>query len=409
MFTAFFCGVCLISQTLSVSAEESLLGLNTTAGISSAVTLHAATVATQLPQNTSSSKETAGVINDLVVRLDNSTQTKVSDAGTDTLGTGTVEEVAEEPAALEEVYDFGYENLGICAVDSGYANVRSEATTSSDIEGTIEKDAGCEILGEESGFYKISSGSVEGYVREDLLSTGEEAVSRAKEVAEKSVEVTCDALRVRAEANMESTVKNVVYQGATLPVVEDLGEWIKVSDANGEGYVYSEYTKNVYSLKKAEPIPAPVLVTNAYGASQNASGVTSAGSSGGQIAVSGASGVRGSLVNNALQYVGNPYVWGGTSLTNGADCSGFVLSIYSQYGVYLPHSSAMQSQYGSRISASQAQPGDLFFYSNGGGISHVGIYIGNGQIVHASDERGGIKVSNAYCMNVAAVTSLLGN
>ena len=112
------------------------------------------------------------------------------------------------------------------------------------------------------------------------------------------------------------------------------------------------------------------------------------------------------LCEFAKQYVGNRYVWGGTSLTHGADCSGFTLSIFAKYGIYLPHSSAAQANCGRRISASEAQPGDLFFYG-GGRISHVAIYIGNGQIVHASSQRTGIKISNAFYRSPVCVVRLL--
>ena len=116
--------------------------------------------------------------------------------------------------------------------------------------------------------------------------------------------------------------------------------------------------------------------------------------------------VKVDLVSYACQFVGNPYVWGGTSLTHGADCSGFVLSIYAKYGISLPHSSAAQANYGRRVSPSEAQPGDLFFYG-GGRISHVAIYIGNGQIVHASTSRTGIKISNAFYRSPVCVVRLL--
>ena len=116
---------------------------------------------------------------------------------------------------------------------------------------------------------------------------------------------------------------------------------------------------------------------------------------------------RVSLVQFALQFVGNRYVWGGTSLTNGIDCSGFTMQVYARYGVGLPHHAASQPAYGKRISASEAKPGDLFFYGSGSSISHVGIYIGNGQIVHASNARTGIKISNAYYRTPICVISYL--
>ena len=99
----------------------------------------------------------------------------------------------------------------------------------------------------------------------------------------------------------------------------------------------------------------------------------------------------------ACQFVGNPYVWGGTSLTGGADCSGFTMSVYANFGISLPHSAAAQSGYGTRVSLDSLAPGDLLFYDHGtGSIEHVGIYIGGGSIVHASNSKSGIKISGAF-------------
>ena len=117
--------------------------------------------------------------------------------------------------------------------------------------------------------------------------------------------------------------------------------------------------------------------------------------------------IRESMLEFASQFIGNPYVWGGTSLENGIDCSGFTMRILGKYGISLPHSSKAQPSYGTKISASEAKPGDLFFYGSGRSISHVAIYIGNGQIVHASNKRDGIKVSNAYYRNPICVARYL--
>ena len=104
---------------------------------------------------------------------------------------------------------------------------------------------------------------------------------------------------------------------------------------------------------------------------------------------SSSSGSGSSVVNYATQFVGNPYVWGGTSLTNGADCSGFVQSVYANFGVSLPRTSYEQQNAGTEVSYADAQPGDLICYGG-----HVAIYMGNGQIVHASNSRDGIKISD---------------
>ena len=108
------------------------------------------------------------------------------------------------------------------------------------------------------------------------------------------------------------------------------------------------------------------------------------------------------VASYALQFVGNPYVWGGTSLTNGADCSGFTLSVYSHFGISLPHSAAAQRSYGKAVSYGDARPGDLFFYPH-----HVAIYIGGGQIVHASTSSTGIIVGNAGYRPISCIRRLL--
>ena len=122
---------------------------------------------------------------------------------------------------------------------------------------------------------------------------------------------------------------------------------------------------------------------------------------------SGVTSVRAELCNYAQQFIGNPYVWGGTSLTNGADCSGFVQTIFATYGVTLPRVAAAQATVGTPISLSEALPGDLVFYSGGGRIDHVGIYIGNGQIVNAASRRSGICIKAVGYRTVTKVTRVL--
>ena len=115
--------------------------------------------------------------------------------------------------------------------------------------------------------------------------------------------------------------------------------------------------------------------------------------------------LRGELVEYALQFVGNPYVWGGTSLTDGADCSGFTQSVYAAFGYSLPRVASDQSVCGTRVPVSEARPGDLIFYASGGYVYHVSIYIGGGQVVHANTSStgivtGGIAGDAAWAVNV---------
>ncbi len=274
----------------------------------------------------------------------------------------------------------GYTNIGIANVESNL-NVRKEASEESELAGKLPRDAGCEILGTEGEWSQIQSGEVTGYVKSEFLLTGKEARDYAPQISSAIATCTADTLRVREEPNTESTILALMPNGEEVEVLEDQGDWIKVSVDNEEGYVKADYVTVSNELTKAM-----TMTEVRYG--------------------QGVSDVKVDLVSYACQFIGNPYVWGGTSLTNGADCSGFTLSIFAKYGIYLPHSAAAQANCGRRVSASEAQPGDLFFYG-GGRISHVAIYIGNGQIVHASTRRTGIKISNAYYRSPVCVVRLL--
>ncbi|SEI41385.1 SH3 domain-containing protein [Lachnospiraceae bacterium A10] len=276
---------------------------------------------------------------------------------------------------------YGYTNLGICQVE-GNLNIRESASEEASLVGKLPNEAGCEIVATEGDWYQITSGEVSGYVKASYILTGQDALNLAATLASTKAVVNTNNLRVRSEMSTDASVMTTVSSGEELEVLEQLDGWVKVSVDSDEGYVSSEYVTVVEGLNDAM-----TLTEARYG--------------------EGVSDVRVDLINNATQYVGNPYVWGGTSLTHGADCSGFVMAIYAQYGISLPHSSRAQANYGTKISASEAQPGDLFFYGSGKSISHVAIYIGNGQIVHASSKKTGIKISNAFYRNPICVTRLI--
>lgn len=280
-------------------------------------------------------------------------------------------ESAMTSAALDAFHLDSYSNLGIVTVSEGKVNIRSGASTDSKIVGKIGRDAGCDIIEDEGEWLHIKSGDVEGYIKSEYVLTGGDALDKASALLKQVVNVTTDGLRVRTEPNTESEIVDIVGSGQTFDVLEELDEWVKIDLDGEECYLNKEFVTVGAQLDEALTI-SEVL----YG--------------------EGVSDVRIALSEFAKQYIGNRYVWGGTSLTKGADCSGFVLSVFRNYGMSLPHSSRAQANCGSAISLSELKPGDLVFYGNRSGINHVAIYVGGGQVVHASNPRTGITISNMY-------------
>lgn len=265
---------------------------------------------------------------------------------------------------------FGYTNLGIAKVE-GNLNVRAEGSTSAKIVGKMQNESVCEILEVlDNGWAHIQSGEVEGYVSAEYLIAGPDARILVKELARTVCVASVNKLNVRKEPNTDSQIIDKVLKGETLEYIETLDDgWVKISLDGEEAYVSGEYVEITQSLKTAM-----TMVEVLYG--------------------QGISDVRADLCEYAKQFLGNPYVWGGTSLTNGCDCSGFVQSIYKKYGVKLTHYSGAQANEGTKISVSDIEPGDLLFYgSSASNISHVAIYIGGGKIIHASSPTTGIIIS----------------
>ena len=289
----------------------------------------------------------------------------------------TMEAAPQEPATI-----CGYTNLGIAQVEN-HLNIREGAGEEYDLVGKLPVDAGCEILSDEGEWFQIRSGKVTGYVKGEFLLTGQDAANRANEVKSIVATSVTQTLNARVEPNTDCSIWTMIAEGEELQLLEDQGEWLKVDVDGDECYVAREFVELSEQLQKAM-----TMTEIRYG--------------------EGISDVRVDMVQYACQFVGNRYVWGGTSLTNGVDCSGFTMRIYEKYGISLPHSARAQSGYGTKINSSEAKPGDLFFYGNGGGINHVAMYIGNGQVVHASSARTGIKISNAFYRSPICVTRLLG-
>jgi cell wall-associated NlpC family hydrolase/SH3-like domain-containing protein len=331
-----------------------------------------------------------------------------------------------------------YDNLGISDVDT-YLNIRSFPGEDQPIIGKFPGKAAGELIEmtTDHQWYKIQSGPVTGYVKAEYILTGDAANQFALENAKLMAIVNTDRLNVRKEPNTDSQIWTQISNSERYDVVsQDVDGWVQIQLDDDTAYVMTDYVDVRYALNEAiqytPPAPEPEPETQAPAASGNggnsssgksSTGKSSSGKNGSGKSSSGKSsskngsapsggsggGKRSSVVSYAVQFLGNPYVWGGTSLTNGTDCSGFTMSVMSHFGVSLPHHAASQAGCGSSVSAGSMKPGDLVFYSNGSGINHVAIYIGNGQVVHASNPKSGIKISSWNYRTPAAIRNVLGN
>ena len=324
-----------------------------------------------------------------------------------------------EPAEVvkEEIVDAAkedYSNLVIADVND-YVNVRSLPSEDGEIVGKLYDDSVGDFLEEVDGWYKIESGNCVGFVKAEYCVTGEAANELAKEVGRRVATVTTETLNVRKEPNTEAVIIGQVPCEEVLTVTDEAGGWIQIKIEEGYGYVSAEYVTLSTEFVKAESreeererlAKEEAERQAALEASRKAKEAAAAAAAEEAARIQEAAAALGHTDGNlgqqvadfALQFVGNPYVYGGTSLTNGADCSGFTLAVYSNFGVSLPHSAAAQNKKGTNVgSVANAVPGDLIYYSG-----HIGIYIGNEQIVHASNSRTGIIVSNVYYDKVLGV------
>ncbi len=351
-------------------------------------------------------------------------QTSAGFSATDTYDNVEISEEEEETETRTDEQDFS--GLVIARV-TNYVNVRSLPSEEGEIVGKLYDKSVGEFIEEKDGWYKIVSGNCTGYVKGEYCVVGEEAEALAKEVGTTYAVVNTTTLKVRKEASTESSVLGLVPIEEELIVVEELDGWVKIAIEEGDGYVSRDYvnlrtdfvhaesreeeearlakearareearaaaaaTEAARAQKKAETQANKAEKSEANQATIEAARNTAASSGGSEMGKA--------VIDYATQFVGNPYVYGGSSLTNGTDCSGFVMSVYANFGVSLPHSSSALRSKGYDVGGLQnAQPGDIVCYSG-----HVGLYVGNGQIVHASTSKTGIIVSSATYRNILTV------
>lgn len=295
-----------------------------------------------------------------------------------------------------EQMDREYWNLVIAQVDN-YVNVRSLPSEEGEVLGKLYNNSVGELLKVENGWYQITSGNVTGYVKAEYCVTGTEAIALAKELETRIATVKTVSAYVKKDMLQEADVLGYLAMGDEVVVLEENDEWCKVSIEEGDGYVLKELVRlhSEYVTAESKEEEAQRLAKEAKEREEARKAALLAAQEEAQKAGNTVSSepteIGIEIANYACQFVGNPYKWGGTSLTEGADCSGFVMSVYANFGVELPHSSAADRKVGYEVgSLDKAIPGDLICYSG-----HVALYIGNGQIVHASTEKTGIIISNA--------------
>lgn len=284
------------------------------------------------------------------------------------------------------VADNIYDGKAIVVANS-YVNIRQSSSTDSAVVGTISNNG--LVVVEEKGeeWSLVSSGSCKGYIKNEFMLFGSDAKAYAEANLSKVVEITTASLRVRTEGSEESEIITSVSQGSKYDILELGAEWTKIQvDSYTSGYVKNDYICVTYNTVYADPVKSQPE------SNSGSTGSTEAPSAPVDVPTSA---TGDSVASYAVQFVGNPYVYGGTSLTEGADCSGFVMRIYADFGYSIPRTADVQATAGTEVSLSALYPGDLVFYDHGtGSIDHVALYIGNNQVVHASTSRTGIIISD---------------
>lgn len=319
-------------------------------------------------------------------------------------------------------------------------NIRKKGSINAKIVGKMKKGNIATVLKKGSEWSKVRSGNVTGYVKNQYLVFGDEIENFAKQNVKKVAKVQTETLRVRKKASTNSKIVTLASEDDKLKVKKQTDDWAKVKVDGQTGYVSKDYAKVTYSFGKAKSMKQiqaeqeakeakkraeeaarnkPVSTTSSSHTSNT--GTTSGSTAGStqttkkasvSVSSSGSLATGSRIASYAQQFVGNPYRYGGNSLTGGIDCSGFTQQIMAKFGYSISRTSSSQSGDGRVVSTSNLRAGDLVFYGDGGSIDHVALYIGGGQVVHASNSapypRGGIKISNVNYRTPICARRIIG-
>lgn len=310
-----------------------------------------------------------------------------------------------------------YANLAIAQV-TDYVNVRSLPNTDGEIVGKIYNGSVAQVLataGDNDDWFQIISGDVEGFIKAEYFLYGEEAEAVIDRYVTYYATVLADRLNVREEQSADSRRIGYIDNGENVKVVEDCGDWLKVQYMDSkQGYVSAEYVsvheEFVYAKsieeERREEAERQALAARAQEAEQSTPEVI------GDITFptnqyTSNEELRTAIVDYAMQYLGNKYVHGGRSLASGTDCSGFTCYIYKDFGYSLSRTPGGQySTNGRSVSYDEIQPGDIICYGKSK-CTHVGLYIGDGQIIHSANSRKGVIISAADYDNILAIKNVI--
>lgn len=314
----------------------------------------------------------------------------------------TVDAATEQAIAEKSYLTLGYANV------TGSVDLRSNPSDEAETVGTINGADQVEVLESTDGWYKVMDNGQAGYVKSNYV-TLDKAVAEDSAMQydhyKKANVAAQSGLTVRASGSEDAASVGLVNDGDNIIIVGNEGEYTKIIYGNDytEGYVLnsgiaatgewiekqtvSNEQKRVALAKLEAERQEKIAKANAVKASPKYSTTDTPA-----VATSGTGGGQG-IVNTAMKYLGVPYVWGGTS-PSGFDCSGLVQYACRANGISVPRVAASQRGAGRYVSRENLQPGDLVFFSNGGGVSHVGIYIGNGNMIHAPQTGDVVKVSS---------------